>query len=217
MVSYIYSTSKVTAKNILMKVSEAKGLFNNESIPSSLEGSLKNINDAPPMVKRLMDFKFVQNDSLEEPPQKILTENTESFEYSISEDTEKFNSNFLNNFNKEQLRYKGKNVLEDSDKKICYTVKREYLEIDSPRFTSLESSANDKISEIKTPEASPKQFEYPAKKMKFLFKLQEINFDSTNSKSYDSDRMYLKTMATDTPKMSEDKNNCNRCELCFIF
>ena len=139
MISYIYSVSKVTAKNILMKSSDAKELFNNDSIHSSLEGSIKKSGELPPMAKRLIQFKLFQNDIPEENPPKKHTEHTESFEYSASDETEKFNNSVLKNINNEPLLIHEKKIIEESEKNNCCTIKREFLEIESPRFTSLDS------------------------------------------------------------------------------
>ena len=160
MTGYIYSVSKVTAENLLMKYSKAKDLFSTESIYTSSEGSVRRSDELPPIAKRsVINLKLFQNDSLEEIPAKKSSENTESFEYSMSDDTEKYSKSFgqSTNITVGENSY-GKRPLEN-----C-TVRRDIAEVESPRFTSLESVESERVQDtvlVQTPLTSPKQFGCP--------------------------------------------------------
>lgn len=207
--SYVYSISKVTAKNLLMKYSEAKDLFFTDSIQSSNE-SLRKSGDLPPIAKRNPHVRLFQNDSLEGSPIKKSQEITESFEYSVSDETEKYGKSE----NIEKVATKGK-------KNYNFTLKRDSLEVESPRFTSLESMENDKgilnNVRVRTPEASPRQFECPSHQVKFILKLKDSNVDMITSKSMDLEKTTLKTTITEPSHKLEDRASCYNCEVCYIF
>ena len=216
MTRYVYSVSKVTAKKLLKKYAKAKDLFYTESVYTSSEGSIRKSDELPPIAKRsVINLKLIQNDSLEEMPAKKNSENTESFEYSVSEDTEKYNKNFAQGTNITIVENPFVARLIENN-----TIRRDNVEMESPRFTSLESIENEKMLRsplvLQTPLASPKQFGCPAHQIKFILKLQECKVSST-PKTSEAERYSLKTTITETYNRPEERTPCYTCDVCNLF
>ncbi|OMJ84560.1 hypothetical protein SteCoe_14299 [Stentor coeruleus] len=204
---YLYSVSKFTAKNLLMKYSEAKDLLCPEII--SPESSISSTENLPPMAKRIIGVKLFEGENLEKKPNNEDIDEFTSFEYSLSEETsQKFTITITNTekiINKEtkELELTGQKSLRQS----CLSFGSG---IESPRFTSLESSQS-----FITPLASPRLFDYPSNEMSLIVKFHEMQEYALNS--CESEKLSYKTSCSETPVKKDESLNCYKCEICTAF
>lgn len=204
---YLYSVSRFTAKNLLMKYSEAKDLLCPETV--SAESSLSSNDNLPPMAKRIVGVKLFEDGNLEKKPGNEDFDDFTSFEYSVSEETsQKFtitvtNTNGVLTRKAQELELTGQKSLRPISGSFGSG-------IESPRFTSLESSQS-----FVTPLASPRLFDYPSNEMSLIVKFHEMQEYALNS--CESEKLSYKTSCSETPVKKDENLYCYKCEICLTF
>jgi hypothetical protein len=195
---FIYSISKVPAKKILMKSSEAKELFLNEPGKDFVEKELKN-NSTPPMATRT--FKIRTYSPTEEGVRRTGSENTESLEYSSSMPSEQSDDLGRNDANTEPIKFAIKN---------SNLTNFRIQECESPEFSLLENSE-------KTPLVSPRPLDYSSQKIRALLKVQDLQRSALENFNLDTEKIVGKTYYTDFSTRPDERKDWYKCESCRII
>jgi hypothetical protein len=163
----------------------------------------------PPMAKRIVGVKLFEDGDMEKRTGNEDFDEFTSFEYSVSEETsQKFtitvtNTNGILTKKAQELEFTGRNSLKQASGSFGSG-------IESPRFTSLESSQS-----LVTPLASPRLFDYPSNEMSLIVKFHEMQEYALNS--CESEKLSYKTSCSETPVKKDENLNCYKCEICLIF
>ena len=194
LMSYVYSVSKVPSRTLFFKYTEAKELL------------CKN----PLETRKIINLKLFPTDSNDDLTKKV-SENTESFEYSITE-TDK-NNEYLSSIENEMIVIDEQIEINNKDS----TILNEFIE--SPRFTSLESIESS-IHELETPVVSPQKIEVPISKIQLILKLQELQsqIETNKNKDFESEKVSLKTNCSESYNSKFDEGqNLYKCEFCSLM
>ena len=243
--TFIYSSSKLSPKTILLKINEAKGLFQSENLEPEDEDITENTEEN---IEEYTDGEVKPAYTVTRKPicELLFIANRhsiESLEYTHSEETGKAETSFRlsNTITGRFPRLSGSSIaLMETPSKDTKKSFGEYAEfMESPRFSSITTSPN-KIFNT-TPITSPKQSIYSIQEVKNVLLpanknlannsspfdkktikkvrspgVRAFSFRDSEYKSVTTD-IYFSTELNRSRTAYEDKKTSCQCQSCYIF